>query len=154
MLNQRELLIIAELRKNSRQSLAEIARKTNIPISTIFDKLIKLNKIIIEKNVSLFNFDKVGYNVRVNFIIKCNKKKELKNFLLNKPNVNSAHGINNGANFLIECFFKSFSELELFKEELADFGIEDLKEHHIVEEIKKEEFLTKEVHLSMVLGNE
>ena len=38
-------------------------------------------------------------------------------------------------------------------EELADFGIEDLKEYHIVEEIKIEDFFTKKEHLKLVLKN-
>ncbi len=153
MLDEKELLILSELRKNSRQSLAEISRKTNIPISTVFDKLIKLDKLIIKKNVSLFNFDKMGYGIKVNFIVKCKKKQEIKDFLLNKTNVNSVYGINNGSDFIIECLFKTMCELELFKEELADFGIEDLKEHHIIEEIKREDFLTQQTHIKMAMGN-
>lgn len=153
MLDEKELLILIELRRNSRQSLANISSKTNIPVSTIFDKLVKINKLIIKKNIVLFDFDKVGYNVRVNFIIKCKKEREIKEFLLNKNDVNSVYGINNGGDFLIECLFKSMYELELFKEELADFAIEYSEEYHIVEEIKKEDFLTKREHLNMVLGN-
>lgn len=148
MLDKKDILILAELRKDSRQSLADISRKTGIPVSTIFDKLIKLNKDVLKKNVSLFDFDKMGYGVRVNFIIKCKKERGIKDFLLSNTNINSAYRINNGGDFLIECIFKNLYELEIFKEELANFGIEDLKEHHIVEEIKKEEFLTKKEHLS------
>lgn len=150
MLDEKELLILVELRKNSRRSLAEMSRKTDIPSSTIFDKLIELNKAIIRKNVTLFNFDKVGYCVKVNFIIKCRKEREIKEFLLRNNNVNSAYRVNNGADFFIECLFKDMHELELFKEELAEFGIDNLKEHHTVEEIKKEEFMTKGEHLKLV----
>jgi DNA-binding Lrp family transcriptional regulator len=152
-LDIRELKILSELRKNSRQSLTQISRKINIPVSTIFDKLIKLNNAIIKKNISLFDFDKLGYNIKVNFIVKNPSKKHFKKFLLNKININSLYRINNYNNYHIECFFKNLNELEIFKEELIDLGIKDLKEYHVVEEIKKEEFFTKPIHIEMAHFN-
>lgn len=153
MLDKRDLLILIELRKNSRQSLASISRKTNIPVSTIFDKLINLNKSIIKRSMSLFNFSEIGYPLKVNFIIKCKENKGIKNFLLNKDSVNTIYRINNGDDFFVECIFKDMLELESFKMELIDFGIERLKEHSIVEEIKIEDFFTKKEHHKMLLKN-
>lgn len=146
-LGEKELLILSELRKDSRQSLAEISRKTNIPLSTVFDKLVRLKKAVIKKNISLFDFDKAGYNIQVNFIFK-SKDNEIRDFLLNKTNVNSAYIMNKG-DFFAECFFRNMSGLERFKDELNGFKIEELREHHIIEEIKKEDFFTKQEHIDM-----
>jgi DNA-binding Lrp family transcriptional regulator len=148
--SEKELLILLELRKNSRQSLAEISRRTNIPISTVFDKMMRLNDCIVKKNISLYDFGMMGYGIQVNFFIKCVRKREINDYLFNNIYVNSVSRINNGSDFFVECFFKDMAELERFNEELQRFGIEELKQHHIVEEIKKEEFFTKRAHMKMV----
>jgi len=146
---QRELLILLELRKNSRNSSVEISKNANIPLSTTTDKLKKLNQTTIQKNISLINFNNVGYNTRVILIIKTNNKEKLKTFLLNKQCINSISRINNKS-FLIEAIFKNLKELEEFKEKVYNIGIEELKIHHVIEEIKKEDFLTKQDHLSLI----
>lgn len=151
LIDKKEILILSELRKNARQSLTEISRRTDIPVSTVFDKLLHLNKTIIRRNVSLFNFDKIGH-LKVSFVIQQGKT-DLKEFLLNNSNVNSAYRVNKSDNLFIECLFRNLYEVELFKEKLADMEVKSTQEHHITEEIKREDFLTNENHIRMILEN-
>ncbi len=147
--SEKDLIILNHLRKNSRKSLAVISRETGIPVSTIFDKIAKLERGIIKKYTTLVDFSKIGYNLRINFMIKSsdNNKNALKGFLESNPHVNTLLRINNGYDFYAEMVFKEMSELENFKENLQKMGIKETQEHCIIEDVKKEEFLARDEEL-------
>jgi len=129
-----------------------ISRETSIPISTIFDKVNKLGKSTITKYSPLLDFQKLGFGLRVNFVLKANdkKKQELKNFLLTNKNINSMLRLNNDFDFFVEAVFKDMKELEEFSESLGKFKIKKKKEFFIIEDLKKEEFLTKPEHIKLL----
>ena len=114
LLTKKELLILTHLRADSRKSLAMISRETSIPISTIFDKVNKLGKSTITKYSPLLDFQKLGFGLRVNFVLKANdkKKQELNDFLLTNKNINSMLRLNNDFDFFVEAVFKDMKELE------------------------------------------
>ncbi len=149
-LSYNELLILHELRKNSRISLAEISRKIDIPTSTVFDKINSLNKKLIKKHITIMDFPKMGYNIKVNYIIKAEKKDTLRNFLIDHKNVNTVYRTNNGSDFFVEGVFKNLKESQEFLESLTIFGIEKISEHFVVEELKRESFLTKKDHIGLI----
>ena len=151
LLTKKELLILTKLRENSRKSLASISRETGIPISTVFEKVNDLGEEIISKYSPLLDFSKIGFGLKVNFLLKSVKKKdELKKFLIENKNVNSVLRINREFDFFVECFFSSMKEIEEFKESIKNFKIQDKREFFIIEEIKKEEFFTKPEHIEML----
>ena len=152
LLTKRELLILTHLRADSRKSLAMISRETGIPISTIFDKVNKLGKSTISKYSPLLDFQKLGFGIRINFALKANdkKKQELKDFLLKNKNVNSILRLNNGFDFFIDVVLKNMKELEEFYDNLRKFKIKKKKEFFIIEDLKKEEFLTKPEHIKLL----
>ena len=129
-----------------------ISRETNIPISTIFDKVNKLGKSTISKYSPLLDFQKLGFGIRINFVLKANdkKKQELKDFLLTNKNVNSMLRLNNDFDFFIETVFRDMKGLEEFSESLEKFKIKKKKEFFIIEDLKKEEFLTKPEHVKLL----
>jgi len=138
------LLIISHLRKNARTSLTNISKNTGIPVSTVFDK-VKSNKII-KKHSALIDFAKLGYNVTVQIALQCEKedREKISAHLKDHQNINSLHRINHGYDYLIECVFKDQKELSFFIEELNEkFQIKNKLIFHIIEEIKKEEFLSR-----------
>jgi DNA-binding Lrp family transcriptional regulator len=145
MLKESDLLILNHIRDNSRQSLVKISKKTNMPVSTIFDKLSKLENGIISRHVSLLDFSKLGYGLMVNFSIKTRNKEKTKDFLLNYPNVNSLYRVSPSFDFYIECIFKDLKDLGKFKEKFSNVGINDFEENFIVDEIKREEFFFKQI---------
>jgi len=139
MLTEKEKLLLRYLRRNSRVSLAEISRETKIPLSTLFETLRKLELKAILRHTSLVDFSKIGYNLKVNFVIKARNKQELREFLFNNMNVNSFSSLINGHDFYAECVFRDLFELNKFKEALERFqAVAD--EIFIIEVLKKEEF--------------
>lgn len=139
-LDEKETLILSELRRNSRQSLVEISKKTDIPISTVFDKIRKIEEMLIVKHVSLVDFSKIGFNIRVAIFIKADKKDELRDFLINHKDINIVSRINN-ADFFIEAIFRKMGEFYDFLEAMEKFGIQEISYHHVEEDLKREEML-------------
>lgn len=139
MFTQKEKLLLGHLRCNSRKSLAEISRETNIPLSTLFEILKKLEQKAILKHASLIDFSKIGYTLKVNFVIKAKNKQELREFLLDNANVNNLVSLINGYDLYAECIFRDLSELNAFKEKLDSLQT-SAEEIFIIEELKKEGF--------------
>ena len=143
-MNQKDILIISSLRNNARETLTNISKKTNVPISTIYDKLKSYEKSLIRKHTSLLDFNKLGFNARANIMIKVDRsvRDEIKDHLIKHQNINSVYKINNGFDFLIEGIFKNMKDLEDFMENLEDkFQIKNKQIHYIIDDIKRESFM-------------
>lgn len=144
MLKQKELLIIASLRENSRQSLTDMSKKINIPISTIFDRLRIQEKNLIQKYTSIIDFSRLGYNLKTQIVIKVNKddKRALKTLLMKHQNINSVYKLGDGFDFMVEGIFRSLKEVEDFSDLLdTQLRVEKKKIYYIIEDIKREEVL-------------
>lgn len=139
MLSKKEKTLITHLRDDSRKSLTQISKETNIPISTLFEKLKNLEEEIIEKHVSLIDFSKIGYGLRMHFIISAHNKKDLLRFLLEHPNINNLASIVNH-DYYVEAYFKDMKEISKFKTNLEEFNIKEIQEFFIIDELKKEKF--------------
>lgn len=153
MLKQKELLIIASLRKNSRQSLTEISKVIHIPISTIFDKLRMYEKTVIRKHTSLVDFSQLGFNTRASIVIKTKNEDRagLKNFLIGHPNVNSIYKTTSDYDFLIDAVFRNIKDLEDFIETMGGrFTITEKKTFYLVDDIKREGFLSDPKLLNVI----
>lgn len=151
MFKKKDLVLTAYLRQDSRASLTILSRKTGVPVSTIFDRL-RANKVIL-KNTALLDFSRLGYATRANILLKARKeeKDSLKDFLINSFNVNSLYKVNNGFHFMAECIFKDIRELEEFLELIDDkFAVKTKEVHYLIEEIKKEEFLSQPELVDMI----
>ncbi len=154
MLHQKELLILSNLRKDSRMSLTNISKRTKIPISTIYDKIKSYKGNIITKHTTIIDFTRLGFNAKANIMIKVNKDKreQAKNHLFNHLNINSVYKISNGFDFLIEGIFKNVKDVEDFIENFeSNFDIENIKVFYVVEDIKKETFLNNGQLLDIVI---
>jgi Lrp/AsnC family transcriptional regulator, regulator for asnA, asnC and gidA len=142
---ERELVLMSYLRQNSRMSLTKLSRKTGIPISTIFDKLKNANGGLIQKHISLLDFEKLGFSTRASILIKLGKKNrnEVKEHLLKTFNINSLVKVNNGYDYLMEGIFHNLRELESFLDQLDErFTLKKKEVLYHLEEMKKEEFLS------------
>jgi len=140
-----DLKIIAHLRQDSRRNLTKISKQTMVPISTIFDRLKKYNKEIITKNTVLIDFKKLGYELKVQILLKTtqDKREAMKNFVDKNWNVNNVYRINNGYDFMVEAIFKNMLQLEDFNDKLEKIGIVSKQEFYILEEIRKEAFISE-----------
>ena len=146
MIKQKDLQIICSLRQNSRMPLTKISRITQIPVSTIYDKLQKSEAIV--RNTVLLDFSKLGYGARGNVLLKVGKedKQQLHEFLCRNASVNSVYRVNNGYDFMVEGVFRQLKDMEEFLDALkARFSVEDEKTFFIIDEVQREKFLTDEV---------
>ena len=143
-MNKKDLQIIAHLRQDARMPLTTMSRKTNIPVSTIFDRLKANESSLIVKHTCLLDFNKLGYSVRANitFRVERDDKEKLKEFLLKNASVNSLYKINNGFDYLVECIFKQIKDMDSFMDDVENkFRIIDKQSFFIIEDLKKEEFM-------------
>jgi len=139
MLNDNEMKIISHLRQNSRQSLIDIARKTDIPLSTIYDKIKTHGQTTIKKFTSIVDFPALGFNIRATVFAK-GKQKRLGEFLMTNPNINSLFRLGGDYDYCADCVFRYMSEMNDFMERLEELS--DKKEAHFVtQELRREDFL-------------
>jgi DNA-binding Lrp family transcriptional regulator len=143
-LDAKELLILSQFRKNARENLTTAAKRIRMPISTIYEKLKRYEKTIIQKYTSLLNFSQMGYAIKLHLVIRVELKDKLKlrQFLTNNSRVNSLFAISNGYDFMAEVILKDFNEVEDFIQALSQFAISDMHEFYVTSDLKREEFLS------------
>lgn len=144
LIEKKELQIVCTFRQNARENLTTASRKLNIPVSTIFDRLRKYDGNLITKHTAIIDFKKLGFAIKVLMAFKANKdnRENICNFLKKHHRVNSMYRVSSNSDYLIEVIFKDLAELQLFADTLENLGVENRQEYYIVEDIKKEEFLT------------
>lgn len=144
MIRKKELMLLACLRNNARETLTNISKKTNIPISTIFDKLKEYEKTFIKKHTSILDFKKLGYDIRINMLLKVDRSKRyaLEEFLMSEASVNNVFRINNIYDYLVDAIFKDIKEFQEFADKLEAYNITEITEHFVVDELKRENFLS------------
>jgi len=141
MLNKKEKGIIKKLRINSRTQLTKIGRELNIPTSTVFKITKDLERDIIQKYISLIDFDKLNYYFRIFLVSNSTKKKEFESFLVKDSRVNNIYKISGSYDLISEIILKNRKEMESFLEEIKRFKIKEKSIFYIIEECKKESFL-------------
>ena len=148
---KKDILLMTYFRRNARENLTQISRLTRIPVSTIFDRLREFEKGLIQKHTTLVDFRKLGFDIRVNILFKVAKdsREDFRDFLIMNDNVNSLFRINNGFDYLVEGIFRDMADLQKFMEQLDSFKIEAKQELFILEDIKRECFLTNEIHAKL-----
>ncbi|MDP3918450.1 MAG: Lrp/AsnC family transcriptional regulator [Nanoarchaeota archaeon] len=145
-MKENDQLIISLLREDSRMTLTKMSKKTNIPISTLYERIKNYKDKVIKKHTSIVDFNSLGYSARarVLFKIKKNEREALKSFLSNSNYLNELHKINNGFDFMAEFIFKNMQELEEYLDQVGEkFPIEDQQTYYLLDNIKEENFLSK-----------
>ncbi len=140
-----EMIILSNLRNNSRQSLTRMGRRTSIPISTIYEKIRYYEEGVIKKYTVIVDFGKLGFATRVSMLLKTTKDKreELKNFLLESKSVNNIHKLNNEYDFMVDGVFRELKDVEEFLDKVENsFGVSDKKLFYIVDDLKNEGFMS------------
>ena len=148
ILDQADLKLLGQLRTNARETLTRISRETKIPISSVFDRLKRLEKMnVIKRYTSLLDLKKIGIHVHVLLLVKTDKswKENLEDWLMGKHPVNWLIRINGDWKLAAECLFYDMKEMELFTENVRKRfrGIE-FSVHHVLEDLKSEGFLAGE----------
>ena len=146
MITEKDLTIIAHLRKDARKKVTHISREMNLPVTTVYDKLkAHERKGIIKKHVCLLDYRKLGYHASamVAFKIDPEKRAELMAYLADHKNVNSLYRVDFGHDALADVVFEDMSMLQDFVEETkAKFNMSYPTVFNILQEVKREEFLS------------
>ena len=69
-MNNKDLKILSYLRNDARIPLTKMSKKTQIPVSTIFDKIKVFEEKVIIRHTTLIDFQKLGYSLRANISLK------------------------------------------------------------------------------------
>ena len=144
MIEAKDMVLLAHLRKNARASLTDISRETDIPVSTIFERLRGPLGKYIKQYTCILDNNQTGFTARATLILKVDKeqKNEIGQFLLKHQNVNSLYRINNGYDFLADVIFRQMIELEEFVDTLeTKFKVKHREVYLIIDEVKQEGFL-------------
>jgi len=152
-MQKKDLVVMACLRKDARMKLTTMSRLTKLPVSTIFDRMKFHEGGLIRRHICLLDFSKLGYHTRANVMLKVGKKHKegIKEYLEGSHHVNSLYKINNGFDFLVEVVFKNISDLEEFFETLEEkYSIKGKEVHYIINDIKRETFMSDPNTLEML----
>jgi len=146
LMDKSDLNILSTLRSNARETLTTISRKTGIPISSIFDRLKKLEaERVIVRHTSLLNWNKVGIKIRVLLLLRMDEKRKdaVEKWFMEKQHVNNIFRINGSLNLIIEALFRDVTEQQTFLDSFKKtFRGVVISVHHIVVKVKQEGFLT------------
>lgn len=145
-MDARSSALLFYLRQNSREKLTSVSKKTRIPVSTLYDQLKELEKKVITKHVSLVDFFELGYRAQAQILLKVGKgdREKVRKHLFCHANINTVYKTNHDFHFMVEGVFLNLRELDWFVEKLEnDFDIENHRVHYLVEEVKKEGFLSE-----------
>jgi DNA-binding Lrp family transcriptional regulator len=155
-MNIKDYEIIANLRSDARMPLTTMSRKTHIPVSTLFDKLRAYRQDIFLKHTTLINFEKLGFYTRANVMIRVDRdaREAVKEYLFRHKNINSVSKINNGFDYMFESVFPNIQDQEEFLSLLDQkFKILNKEVFYIIEDIKKEAFMSEPELTDMYLSN-
>jgi DNA-binding Lrp family transcriptional regulator len=153
MMNKKDLIIMSLLRQDARMSLTMMSRKTNMPISTIYDKLKLHQGSTITRHTALVDFAKLGFSARANVTLKVDRidREELIKYLFKVPNVNSIYKISSGYDFMLDVVFRDIREMEDFFETVeSKFKVKDKQVYFVIDDLRREAFLSEPGMLDMV----
>ena len=144
-LGAKDLLLLSQLRKNAREKLTTMSRRTQMPVSTIHERIKGYNRSLIKKHTVLLDYPKLGYQCRAQVLVNAPKetKQDLKAYLEKHPNVNSAYKINNGFTYLLDVIFPGLDDLDSFLDRLeGQYDVTNTQTYYIIDELKREGFMT------------
>ena len=142
-MQQKEKEIIKYLRGGKRVNISEIARELKLPVSTVRDRIKRIEDKYVIKRSSLLDFRKIGYSANIMLAVKINSKQkfEFLDFLKGQKCVNSIYRVNSGYNFFLEVVCRDSLQLINWIEKIkARFTLE-INPFQILKVEKKEIFI-------------
>ena len=135
--------IIKLMRTGKRLNISEIARQLNLPISTVNDKIKRIEERYIIKRSSLLDYHKLGYFANAKLAIKINHshKDKFLNFLRQQNCVNSVYHINSNFDFFVDIVCRDAIELKHWIEDVKRNFSVDISVFQILKTEEKERFV-------------
>lgn len=129
--------IIRYLRKEKRVNVSEIARELGLPVSTVADRIKRIENKYVIKRSSLLKFDRLGYHVNAFIAVKA--KKDFLRFL-DEDFVNSFYQVDTGYDYMVEIVCRNLAEFKQIVSMIEEES-EEYKVFQIIKTMEKEKFL-------------
>ncbi|MBI4440212.1 Lrp/AsnC family transcriptional regulator [Candidatus Woesearchaeota archaeon] len=114
-LDDKDLKIIRELKRNSREPIREIAKKTGLRPSTVHKRLLQLvERKVIQGFTVRLDSKEVGENFVVFMLVKGGTSYQLENKVLQDGHVREVFGITGEYDLLLKMRFKDVEEFNDF----------------------------------------
>ena len=142
-MNENEKDIIRHLRKGKRVNISQIARDLREPISTVSDRIKRIDKKYVMKRSSLLDFQNLGYFAHELIALKAriNQKEDLLEYLRTQNCVNTIYATNTDYSYLIELVCRDHLELVNWIEQLKSTFEVQLDSFQILKIEEKERFM-------------
>ncbi len=150
MIREKDLKILHHLRNNSRETLTSMSRKLDVPVTTVYDRLLANERKYIKRHTSLIDFQKLGLNssMYISFRVSKYNVDSFEKFLKMHHSINSAYKLDFDGSYLIELISENSADANRFVKELENnFGVNRLQLFTIIEELQREAILTKPEHV-------
>jgi len=131
--------LLGLLQENSRISLARLSAKTGRSIRSVKRCMKGLTSKI--QYSSLLNFWELGYYIRSVIAVRASDLHGLRNMFLRSASLNNLFLLR-GDGIMADMVFRDMAGLYVFLEGLEQFGLIEVHEYHIIEEIDTEIFYT------------
>ncbi|MBN1645597.1 Lrp/AsnC family transcriptional regulator [Candidatus Woesearchaeota archaeon] len=139
------LRILKHLRSNARHDTMSISLQTGIPEDAVRLRIREYEHLFIKKHTSLIDYQILGFGQWHQIAIKLadTRVREFLNYIMNHKNVNSVFEVNGGYDYIIETVHRTLREYADFLKDLTSrFSIANKKEFQIINDIKRETFLS------------
>ena len=144
-LDYSDLKILSALRVNGRETLTKISRDTGIPISLVFDRLKRMEEVIIKRYSCSVDWERLGLKRRVLLLIRMPERlrEQALARLANSHHINNLWRLDDKCGLAAEAMFLDLRQEERFIEALKkDFEDIDVSTHEVVDSPKWEGFLS------------
>ena len=150
--DENDMNILSCLRKDARQPLKQISKQVKLPISTIYDRIKKLETNgVIESYTVMIDYKKMQYPIKTTIFLKTNNgnQKKIEDITFDSFHTNRLTKITgDDFNYMVEGIFPNMDKLSQFIDKLCEQGnLEKHKVYYTINEIKKEAFLRFSPHL-------
>jgi DNA-binding Lrp family transcriptional regulator len=141
MIEETDRRIVGYLRRNARVSLTEVAKDVGLPVSTVYDRMRRIERTHLSRHASLLDMKDYA-RMAVVLRLEPQRRAAVLEFLKKHENVNSLYRINHGFDCIAELVFPSMVRLHDFVRDLnTGFGVLECHTYAIVDDLKREEFV-------------
>lgn len=142
-MNQGEKEIMKHLRQGKKLNISAIARELDLPISTVADKLKRIDEKYVMKRSSLLDFKNLGYSSHSIIAIKSSthQKTEILDFLKSQKCVNSIYHTNSGFSFVVDVVCKDGFQFINWVEEMKGKFPMEIERFQILKIEDRERFI-------------
>ncbi len=132
-MDDKDELILEQLKKNSKQSVQELAKSTKIPSTTVHNRLKRLEKDKIIKQYTIKVDNKKANQIQAFFEVSVNPANITE--FLRKIKADEIYNIAGDYQFLIKCSFQDLGGVYSFTAQLQQAKAEKIKTSVVLDEL-------------------